>query len=676
MDREEEKTVKTIPSPLKLDNELLATSMESSETFDTWTLVTNKETDSPNTPASSTSLNTDSDIDNRIENLQEDHNNNDRAEEAESLQEQHLQIVEKSLEPLNSNTDDLSDGISIISGSESPGRLSPHPDLRDHLQDFNLKFATHNDFVLNDFKPDTVSGVEILPIANPEQVLRQRGKTSTSISGKEMKALQKASQTTNTTSANEDTPPILKRGLHSIFYVGVVLGIFALLGQIKNPPWQSKTQTSNTDLVQKLNDMEMQNNLMRAEIDLLNKQVKYLSTVDEQKKQRKKDRKSPAYESQQQQQQQQQQQLKHKRKPSFKAWPGIGDAIKPMDTTKEDLKRPHKCKDGSYVELAGMCLEKSSTNEPTIPEQLGHDINNLRKHSDSIENLEEKSEKTREFIHNPYDKLEEVIKDNWKMRKEETKGKTDLKRSSDHGYKEKNYNHLDYNNENNKHSKTREYQNSSNNYGKIQQQQQEQQQEVRYDKSKEYIKGRKFRDDDKSQQEWKRNFNSKEKNTSVNSSKSQQQQQQHNKHRNNSKERKSYNNDIDEGEVHNYNSKERSNNYRKTQQYDKQYKDNSKERKSYDNDKEQKEKFNYNSKEGKNGRRSYDSKEEYAQERYGKEAKRKGNDGIWHLNYMKNRETARQEKEHKMDKDKNKNWFIERANSREMKRVSDEIRLR
>ncbi|XP_037888334.1 peptidyl-prolyl cis-trans isomerase G [Glossina fuscipes] len=593
--------------------------MESSETFDTWTLVTNKETDSPNTPASSTSLNTDSDIDNRIEILQEDHNNNDKAEEAENVQDQHLQIVEKSLEPLNSNTDDLSDGISIISGSESPGRLSPHPDLRDHLQDFNLKFATHNDFVLNDFKPcmDTVSGVEILPIANAEQDLRQRGKISTSISGKEIKALQKASQTANTAPANEDTPPRLKRGLHGIFYVGVVL-------------------------------------------------------VDEQKKQRKSDKKSPAYEQEQQQQPQQ-----HKRKPSFKAWPGIGDVIKPMDGTKEDLKRPHKCTDGSYVELAGMCVEKSSSNEPTIPEQLGHNINNLRKHSNLIEDLEEMSEKTREFIHNPYDKLEEVIKDNWKMRKEETKGKTDLKRSSDHGHKEKNYNPLDYSNENNKHSKTREYQNSSNNYGKIQQQQQQQQQEVRYDKSKDYIKGRKFRDDDKSQQERKRNYNSKEKNTPINSSKSQQQQQQqHDKHRNNSKERKPYNNDIDKGEVLNYDSKERSKNYRKTQQYDKQYKDNSKERKSYNSEKERKEKFNYNSKEGKNGRRSYDSKEEYAQERYGKEAKRKGNDGIWHLNYMKNRETARQEKEHKIDKDKNKNWFIERANSREMKRVSEGTRLR
>ncbi|XP_065365368.1 myb-like protein X [Calliphora vicina] len=319
--------------------------------------------------------------------------------EEDKINEQEIQLKDS----LNdSNNDDFSDGISIISESESVGRISPHPYLRDHLHDLNFKFSLSDhmdDSILNKLREEmenettTPLVVQQTPEPIAEQQLRQRRRSSTAAT--DSQALQKASQTVATTSG---FAPLVKRGLQGIFYVGVGLAILALIGKIVHPTWQPLASVGSSsgspgELEQKVNDMELQNNLMRAEIDLLNKQVKYLSTLNDP------------------QQTQQQKQAKYKDSKTFKAWTGNGDSLKPVDITKQDLRRPYKCPDGSFVEIANMCMEQSSSNEPSIVDQFGHVVNDLKEQSEAFKTFEKVAEELQGFQDNPFEQLQDVFTD-------------------------------------------------------------------------------------------------------------------------------------------------------------------------------------------------------------------------------------------------------------------------
>lgn len=312
----------------------------------------------------------------------------------------------------SSLNDDLSDGISIISESESVGRISPHPYLRDHLHDLNLKFSLSDhmdDSILERMRmqeeieiaasvPLTAAPVPI-PSSNGEQHLRQRRKSSSNATDEANRALQKASQTVAPLHSN--LPPFVRKGLQGIFLIGVGLAILAVIGKIVNPTWQHlpklDSTAKNAELEQKVNDMELQNNLMRAEIDLLNKQVKYLSSLND---------------PYQQQHQQHGKYKNYKDSKTFKAWSGNGDTLKPIDITKEDLRKPYKCPDGSFVEIANMCIEQRPKGVPSLVDQFGKVMGDLKEKSEFFKTFEEVAEELQGFQDNPFEQLMQAVPTN------------------------------------------------------------------------------------------------------------------------------------------------------------------------------------------------------------------------------------------------------------------------
>ncbi|TMW49850.1 hypothetical protein DOY81_005066 [Sarcophaga bullata] len=380
------------------------TSTESSDTFDSWTLLSDKDK-----PKAVDSLD---DSVNRIEILKASDHGEQEDEEEASEEDDKAHKNHEGAQKQDSLNDDLSDGISIISESESVGRISPHPYLRDHLHDLNLKFSLSDhidDSILERMRmreemeiaasvPLTPASAPVpvtVPSSNGDQHLRQRRKSSSSsnTTDEANRALQKASQTVAPLHTN--LPPIVRKGLQGIFLIGVGLAILALIGKIVNPTWQHlpkvDSTVKNAELEQKVNDMELQNNLMRAEIDLLNKQVKYLSSLND------------PY--QQQQQQQHGKYKNYKDSKTFKAWSGNGDTLKPVDISKEDLRKPYKCPDGSFVEIANMCMEQRPKGEPSLIDQLGKVMGDLKEKSELFKTFEEVAEELQGFQDNPFEQI-------------------------------------------------------------------------------------------------------------------------------------------------------------------------------------------------------------------------------------------------------------------------------
>lgn len=368
------------------------TSTESSDTFETWTLVNDKE-------KNKLQDNLKNDNENRVEILKNSDNDKEHhkaEEEEERTIEQEPQLKDSLIDVTN---DDFSDGISIISENESVGRISPHPFVTDHLHDLNMKYSLSDhmdDTILNKMREDMENESVPLQMQQPlaaeeDQQLRQRHRSITFTADRDNQALQKASQTLAT--ANE-LVPLVKRGLQGIFYLSVGLAILGLIGKIVNPTWKPlativNSSPSTVELEQKVNDMELQNNLMRAEIDLLNKQVKYLSTLNEPQQQ-----KPTKYKD-------------YKESKTFKAWSGNGDSLKPVDITKQDLKKPYKCPDGSFVEIANMCMEQRRANEPSLVDQFGQVVEDLKEQSEAFKTFEMVAEELQGFQPNPFDMFSE-----------------------------------------------------------------------------------------------------------------------------------------------------------------------------------------------------------------------------------------------------------------------------
>ncbi|KAI8126562.1 hypothetical protein CVS40_3489 [Lucilia cuprina] len=576
-------------------------STESSDCLESWTLVNDKNNKLRKQLE---------DKENRVEVLKNSDNDDEEEEENDEFGKEEVKLknveLKDSLTDAN-NSDDFSDGISIISESESVGRISPHPYLRDHLHDMNLKFTLGehmDDSIINKLREEMDHDIEPLVVPQPaepvvEQQIRQRRRSST-FKTDENQALQKASQTVAISSGFS---PLVKRGLQGIFYVGVALAILALIGKIVHPTWQplSKAGSSSdtsAELEQKVNDMELQNNLMRAEIDLLNKQVKYLSSLND---------------PQQQYQQKQGKYKDYKEGKTFKAWAGNGDSLKPVEISKQDLRKPYKCPDGSFVEIANMCMEQSNSNEPNIVEQFGHVVEDLKQQSEAFKTFEKVAEELQGFQDNPFEQLQEVFaeqKSPEAAKKEFIKNKPIYETPQDYqqnlppkekyqkypNHKEDSYSSKPY--------KTNKY-------------------EEQNKPPKDYKKS--FGKDDKHSKEFKKYQHNNPDNSKDNSK-----EWHTDKFNNNSKERK-YRRD---------NSKDFDNSH-----------ENSRENQS-------KERFN------KQQKRKYDKSRE----------KNNGDDddasGEWQEKYMKHREQLRKQNEQKYQ-DNNKNWYIKRGDSREHKRSGE-----
>ncbi|XP_023035276.1 putative uncharacterized protein DDB_G0282129 isoform X2 [Drosophila willistoni] len=322
-----------------------------------------------------------------LDNSNEDSGSVARREEEQRLnQEQHDEkhANDRCMRPLDEvqlvgagAADDISDGISIISDCESTERISPHPFLSDHLNELLHFNDLSTPIVL------TTSSSSQAPDQQPEEnQLKQRRHENApnedddgeSLSNND-KNLMVRQQTSSALSGYQRLPNLVQSGLTAVFYVGVTLAILAFIGKLRHPEWENgngESGKSMSNLERRLEDLELQNNLMRAEIDLISKQLQYLSSDQ-----------GPT-----QQQQQQQQGRKAK---TFKAWSGNGDAGQPVDITKEDLKRPFKCQDGNYVEFAAMCLESKKTtaeHAESLVDEIGNVVNNVLQQSQTFQRFE------------------------------------------------------------------------------------------------------------------------------------------------------------------------------------------------------------------------------------------------------------------------------------------------
>uniref|UniRef100_A0A0A1WJS9 Centromere protein F n=1 Tax=Zeugodacus cucurbitae TaxID=28588 RepID=A0A0A1WJS9_ZEUCU len=366
------------------DDESITTSTES-DSVETWTLVNDKN----KKKATDYSLQTRVERNNRIDILtnlndskapknQEIHGNNDNRSDDDS------------------NVDDISEGISIISESESAGRASPlaieanltseifndYSNLENISSNPKLRLPIHipqSSYLL----PSTVNTSE-------ENALRQRRtRHSSSSEISETKAL---NPKIDNSIVESSVHPLVRHSLKGAFFICVCLAILAFIGKLRNPDWQPWLVGKNLSaLEEKLTNLELKNNLMRAEIDILSKQVNYLTNLWEKGKNTR-DNFEKVQRAQNRHYKQTDELPVPQKSKSFKAWSGNGNNLDPVQITKDDLKKTYKCPDGKFQEIAGMCVENTESNieniedifnkvDDVVVEQILEGINLLKKDS-------------------------------------------------------------------------------------------------------------------------------------------------------------------------------------------------------------------------------------------------------------------------------------------------------
>ncbi|XP_064536960.1 uncharacterized protein LOC135427397 [Drosophila montana] len=276
----------------------------------------------------------------------------------------------KLVEEPDTQAEDVSDGISIISDCESTGRISPHPFLREHLNELNFKYDSGHELPLLGNLPEDIAVQQIRERRRVQLELDDALQAETS-----SPVVRPQSELSQPTQAGYRLPTLVQSGLTAVFYVGATLAILAFIGRLRNPEWQVLGgEKPLAELEQRLVELELQNNLMRAEIDIISKQLQYLSSL--------------AGSGQGQAQAQSQ----GRRAKTFKAWPGNGNSVDPVDITKADLKRPYKCPDGQYVEIAAMCMENKPHAE-SLADEIGNVVNDVLQQSQAFHNFEKVTER-------------------------------------------------------------------------------------------------------------------------------------------------------------------------------------------------------------------------------------------------------------------------------------------
>uniref|UniRef100_W8ARZ0 Uncharacterized protein n=1 Tax=Ceratitis capitata TaxID=7213 RepID=W8ARZ0_CERCA len=555
-DSAENLTQKATSTP-HTDDESITTSTES-DSLETWTLVNDKNRKKDELTASTELVN----ANNRIEILTTSSSSNVNKESHENTGYRTDD---------DSNVDDVSEGISIISESESAGRASPI-ETEANLTDLNLSgYSNHENVHLDEkFRFPIRIPQSHLPSSSvnssDENALRQRRIRRSSSNGA---ANDKSLQEKDDTVVGNSVYPFVRHSLKTAFIVCVFLATLAFIGKLLNPDWQLlPTNSYLSVLEQKLTDLELQNNLMRAEIDILSRQVKYLSDLSENSAiNRDNVEKGPKY--QHRHFKQTGEWIMKQKDKSFKAWPGNGNNLDPVEITKEDLRKPFKCPNGNYVEMAGMCIEKIEPN---------------------IKNVEDIINVVDDIV------IEQIVEGIQSFNKDSATDSAPNANINKPGFKgelETEYNrNKKFINTGNRNSKERD---SS---------------EKKYDTQKHWKQHKNlYKDGNKSDED---EFSDEDDEASIEDFK---------KKPFNSKER------------YNKNDKERKNGNKYSERYQKERK------------------FDKNSRE----RKYFDSDEQSPKS------------GEWHEKLMKQRETSRHENEYRQ---RNKNWYIERGNSREKMRHS------
>ncbi|TDG40869.1 hypothetical protein AWZ03_012707 [Drosophila navojoa] len=315
----------------------------------------------------------------RIEFLEASSSSEELEQQAKAKEDEQNNAECKLVEDADTQAEDVSDGISIISDCESTGRISPHPFLREHLNELSFKFDEGHGVPL----------VANMPNLNAGQEMRERRRrASNPILHLKNNVAQPEAPSTDMQRRHRMLP-LVHNGLTAVFYVGATLAVLALIGRLQNPEWKVLCGNEPVpDVAQRLEDLELQNNLMRAEIDIMSKQLLYLSSINGQ-----------GHGPGQGQGQGHghghghgQGQAQPRKPKTFKAWPGNGDSVEPVDITKADLKRPYKCPDGKYVEIAAMCMEIKPHAE-SLADEIGDAVNDVLRQSQAFHDFEKVTER-------------------------------------------------------------------------------------------------------------------------------------------------------------------------------------------------------------------------------------------------------------------------------------------
>ncbi|XP_037723622.1 uncharacterized protein LOC119555968 [Drosophila subpulchrella] len=255
--------------------------------------------------------------------------------------------------------DDISDGISIISDCESTDRISPNLFMREPLL---------GDLGFGDLPTSSVELIAPIPISTGQQLKEYPERDEVQVQ-----------ESTNIVRSKFELelPPLVQNGLTAFFYVAATLSILAFVGKLRNPEWQVLGEDKPlVELERRVGELELQNNLLRAEIDIMSKKLQYLLGSGQDGMQR--------------------QGAGRAKGKTFKAWPGNGDNVSPVDITKADLKQPFQCPDGRFVEIAGMCVEnKQHLDELT--DEIGSVVNDVLQQSGAFHKFEKITEKLGSF---------------------------------------------------------------------------------------------------------------------------------------------------------------------------------------------------------------------------------------------------------------------------------------
>ncbi|XP_043659117.1 uncharacterized protein LOC122623833 isoform X1 [Drosophila teissieri] len=257
--------------------------------------------------------------------------------------------------------DDISDGISIISDCESTDRISPNLFLREPLLG-DLGFGDLPTSPLELIAPiSTGQQLKEYPEREPQPVEQQQQDFKSVVRSK----------------LELQLPPLVQNGLTAFFYVASTLAILAFVGKLRNPEWQVLGEEKPLiELERRVGELELQNNLLRAEIDIMSKKLQYLASGQDATMQR--------------------QGAGRAKGKTFKAWPGNGDSVQPVDITKADLKQPFQCADGQFVEIAGMCLENKQHLD-SLTDEIGNAVNDVLQQSGAFHKFEKVTEKLGNF---------------------------------------------------------------------------------------------------------------------------------------------------------------------------------------------------------------------------------------------------------------------------------------
>lgn len=269
----------------------------------------------------------------------------------------------------DSPADDISDGISIISDCESTDRISPNLFLRQPLVDLGFSELPTNPIILGGA---STSGVQQLEERQDFTDARQRKREPEEVAERVVRSKLELKM-----SDMPVLPPLVQTGLTAVFYVGATLAILAFVGKLRYPEWQVLGDNKPlAELERRVGDLELQNNLLRAEIDIMSKQLQYLG--------------GGGGGAGGQEAGQRQSRAKGK---TFRAWPGNGDSVQPVDITKTDLKKSFQCEDGQFVEIAAMCLESKPPHADSLTDEIGNAVNDVLQQSRAFHNFEKVTEK-------------------------------------------------------------------------------------------------------------------------------------------------------------------------------------------------------------------------------------------------------------------------------------------